>query len=257
MFLGTGLMALGLLWAGARQRSRLLVAAGLGTLGLLVAASMVDVATTGLSARYAFPLFMPAALLALTVLAAPSAPLTPIFSPRTVAIGMSMCLIGSLWYGSALSFKGMLSSLRKPPQNLAQGAEQTHALQAAVPAGQRILTVYPRVYQMDFRRNPIWQIDLVGACSPPPGLPLGQGGEKVRDYLRHNGVRYMIVSLRDFAPIANEYFRSRTHSPNPWQRRYTDNCIQWETDLKQLVAVSAVLKQDGPVYVLDLGAAVQ
>ncbi|MGH7437507.1 MAG: hypothetical protein ACRENE_17665, partial [Polyangiaceae bacterium] len=66
-------------------------------------------------------------------------------------------------------------------------------LQDAVPAGAPIATLVDFPSHFDFARNRIACLDMIGAVSPPPGIPLGGGGEAVADYLVGKGYRYVVV----------------------------------------------------------------
>ncbi len=72
-------------------------------------------------------------------------------------------------------------------------------LQDSIPAGAPIATLVDDYDRFDFRRNQIETLDMIGAMSPPPGLPLFDGGEAVADYLVKLGYRYAIVVHPDAA----------------------------------------------------------
>jgi hypothetical protein len=66
-------------------------------------------------------------------------------------------------------------------------------LQDSVPARAPIAVMVDRPFSFDFARNRIASFDVVGAVSPPPGLPLFQGADAVADYLIKQGYHYAIV----------------------------------------------------------------
>jgi hypothetical protein len=45
-------------------------------------------------------------------------------------------------------------------------------------------------YLLDFARNPIWNLDMPGYASLPPGMPFFKGSEALEVYLKQIGVRY-------------------------------------------------------------------
>ncbi|MGD0680015.1 MAG: hypothetical protein ABSC94_31920, partial [Polyangiaceae bacterium] len=77
-------------------------------------------------------------------------------------------------------------------------------LQNAIPLGARIAVMVDQFDRFDLRRNPIESLDMVGAISPPPGLPLFGPADSVADYLVSQGYRYLIVVHPD---TANYLFR--------------------------------------------------
>jgi hypothetical protein len=64
-------------------------------------------------------------------------------------------------------------------------------LQATVPPGVRLAVLLDEPYNLDFARNPIWNLDMPGYSSLPPGTPYFQGSERLESYLRRIGVRYL------------------------------------------------------------------
>ncbi|WP_394844303.1 hypothetical protein LZC95_45530 [Pendulispora brunnea] len=63
-------------------------------------------------------------------------------------------------------------------------------LQQAVPPGAKMLAMLDDPYYLDFGRNAIYLVDLPGAVSPPPGMPLGRGPDALAEYLLNQGIRY-------------------------------------------------------------------
>jgi hypothetical protein len=64
-------------------------------------------------------------------------------------------------------------------------------LQASVPAGERLAILLDEPAHLDFGRNPIWNLDMPGYSSLPPGIPFFRGAEALRAYFRGIGVRYL------------------------------------------------------------------
>ena len=78
------------------------------------------------------------------------------------------------------------------------GPEQAAVLrmQNEVPAGERMLVYMSTPALLDFRRNRIDVIDWPGEASPPPGMPVRAGGEKIAEYLLGQKIRYLAYSYR-------------------------------------------------------------
>jgi hypothetical protein len=64
-------------------------------------------------------------------------------------------------------------------------------LQRSVPAGARLGVLLDEPHYLDFARNPIWNFDMPGYSSLPPGMPFFQGSEKLEAYFKGLGVRYV------------------------------------------------------------------
>lgn len=63
-------------------------------------------------------------------------------------------------------------------------------LQAKIPAGERMIVMLDDAYWFDFKRNRIDLVDLPGAASPPPGMPLDDD-ERLAKYLLDQGYHYL------------------------------------------------------------------
>jgi hypothetical protein len=64
-------------------------------------------------------------------------------------------------------------------------------LQGSVPEGARIAILLDEPYLLDFRRNPIWNLDMPGYSSLPPGMPFFRGKGELEAYLKSVGIRYL------------------------------------------------------------------
>jgi hypothetical protein len=115
-----------------------------------------------------------------------------------------------------------------------------------------------RPYLLDFRRNRIELFDQPGAVSPPPGVPLRAGGQKVGDYLLGQGIRYLAFSRPD---KANQPLYSRPH----WKGQLGSATRMWRNvapvylaafdAVDQLAQSRRRLYDDGHFVVVDLTAA--
>jgi hypothetical protein len=64
------------------------------------------------------------------------------------------------------------------------------AMQAAIPAGGRAIAMLDDPALLDYRRNPIANLDIPGFASPGPQLPAFAGAEPLRAYFVAQGYRY-------------------------------------------------------------------
>lgn len=148
---------------------------------------------------------------------------------------------------------------RGDPEAVAEAARY-RAMQAAIPAGQAVAAMLDDAAYLDYRRNPISNLDIPGFSSPgEPGeqWPTFAGPEAVRRYFLAHGYRYLAFVRPDFS----RYFYRRWY----WLRElYTDD------ELFQVIAAymldalesfTALAEQRPPLYdvdglvVVDLGAA--
>jgi hypothetical protein len=105
-------------------------------------------------------------------------------------------------------------------------------LQASVPPSAPVLTVLHFPWLLDYKRQPIYNIDLMGLCSPAPGIPVFHGPQALKTYLQSLGIRYIAAHDFDnptylFAEEYPEYSRSLWLS-----RRY-----RWEREQRRMVPV--------------------
>jgi hypothetical protein len=128
-------------------------------------------------------------------------------------------------------------------------------LQATIPAGAPVLVMLDEPFWMDFRRNPVLLVDLPGAASPAPGMPLDEDEAMVR-YLEAQGLRYLAFVRA--TKSASLYQRgsweqaAKTGAPiwkaaAPFYVRMFDRC-------DSLLKSRRVLYDDGEMVVLDLEA---
>jgi hypothetical protein len=146
----------------------------------------------------------------------------------------------------------------RPP--LPAGREEVRRMQQAVPAGERMLVMIERPYLLDYARNRITHIDLPGAASPPPRMPLAGGGDKVAAYLLSQEIRY-------FAFVRPERAQSEIYSRTHWTRLLTGRARIWRITaplflstfdaVAQLASTRRRLHDDGHLVVVDLAQGAQ
>jgi hypothetical protein len=127
------------------------------------------------------------------------------------------------------------------------------AAQASVPAEATILAYTDTPFLFDFVGNPILVADWPGESSPPPGLPVHQGGEAVAAYLLGQNIRYVIYSYKTEANFPRKVYQLYLE-PNFGRvvNRTTTLSFAFQDDLAELVKTRSRLYDDGSLYVLDL-----
>jgi len=121
-------------------------------------------------------------------------------------------------------------------------------VQGAVPEGEPIAVMVDEAGRFDFRRNRIESLDMVGAISPPPGLPLFGGADGVADYLVALGYRYAIVVDPDQAA---ELYRRDT-----WKKQAAEGRTVWKATARYYLQAFDVFDElrQTRAHVADAGA---
>ncbi len=93
-------------------------------------------------------------------------------------IGLLLCLalfVGNQWqnlqhsyaYSKHYTILGRYGNLCTE-----RDAQRIRDLQSSTSPGKRLLVALENAYLLDFSRNPIWDLDVPGMVSPPPGIPV-------------------------------------------------------------------------------------
>jgi hypothetical protein len=161
---------------------------------------------------------------------------------------------------TAKTFDGYLDAIQKEwehpttPWTPPEPDPAYEQLQAAVPAGAPIAAMVDQYDRFDLRRNDVQTLDVIGATSPRPGLPLFRSADEVADYLVRLGYRYVIVVHPD---VANWLYRRDT-----WERNQRGTQPLWQRSARfylrafdvfdQLRTTRAHVADVGPMTALDL-----
>jgi hypothetical protein len=147
----------------------------------------------------------------------------------------------------------LANSVSDHPYFLTSLAPVAHAAQAAVPAGAKILAYTDTPFLFDFNSNPIFVADWPGEASPPPGLPVHQGGEAVAAYLLGQDIRYVIYSYKNKANFPRAIFQFNLDpGVGRVMNRQAGLAFAFQDDLAELGKTRTHLFDDGYFYVLDL-----
>jgi hypothetical protein len=128
-------------------------------------------------------------------------------------------------------------------------------LQGLVPEGAKILSMVDASYLLNYKRNPIYSINAVGGSSPPPGIPFEKGSKALADYLKGQGIRYVIAVNFDQAVLLytrklwTETTRPEWFYPQIWRPRFLDVM----KNLDELDKGGAAIAKAGNVRLFDLG----
>jgi hypothetical protein len=128
-------------------------------------------------------------------------------------------------------------------------------LQGLVPEGAKILSMVDASYLLNYKRNPIYSINAVGGSSPPPGIPFEKGAKALADYLKAQGIRYVIAVNFDQAVLLytrklwTETTRPEWFYPQIWRPRFLDVM----NNLDELDKGGAAIARAGNARLFDLG----
>lgn len=125
--------------------------------------------------------------------------------------------------------------------------------QESVPVGEAIFSRDDETILYHYGRNPIYDINDPGSCSPAPGLPYFQGPEAVAAYLLANHIRYVAYSYKDQAgyPVMDNLWRLAPD--RPYDHRVMERAkVALDRVLGELGASRKRVFDDGELFVIDL-----
>jgi hypothetical protein len=253
------LVGLGVFYLVSRRRE---ISGREAELSLLVAAVVGHVAVTlatgggaSVNARYSFA-FIFAAILVLITEAVSSSPAAGQNKWRAsgplVATGVTLFLVGATWFPSRTFYTECLQAIRLGVQrallvsNFEMAAYQR--LQQSIPPGAVVLTRLEKPFLLDFRRNTVFLVDYA-VVSPPPGMPLAQGGEALQRYLASQSIRYVAYTYGGEAD--RQAVITKDIYP-PFAVFQLQSTSDFEDELEELAKRTRRIYDDGRSFVLDL-----
>lgn len=128
-------------------------------------------------------------------------------------------------------------------------------LQSAIPEGVAVLAVVDHPACLDFRRNRVINPDILGAVSPPPGMPCREGPEALRAYLRGQGIRYILaVDFNRALRLYRRDFWVGHPRPEPYfEQIWGVHARDFMDAVDALAASGAPVRVSGTVRLIDLG----
>ena len=188
------------------------------SLGILLAAAFAITAFNFESGgdfiwRYNFPQFFTAIVVFFIAQAAVHAAPDSIGRKRGAYVLAFACLLGCIFYydlegGGFKPFREMRTEIAQLQQSLQASlsgrqlvspdiASKFRAAEAILPDGATALDVTNDSFLLTNRdHKTILLDDWPGAAGPPPGWPLNQGPDAVRQYLEANSVRYVVFGYK-------------------------------------------------------------
>jgi hypothetical protein len=128
------------------------------------------------------------------------------------------------------------------------------AAQAALPAGAKVATTSDFPQNFDYARNDVVNLDILGAVSPPPGMPLGGATEEMTRYIRSQGIDFVLLTDPNQSSCLWNYgvWRKQLEMRLPEQRwgRYI---LRWFDWVKARAGQDPeLLTRNGTVLTLDV-----
>jgi hypothetical protein len=135
-------------------------------------------------------------------------------------------------------------------------ARRYGAMQAALPEGAPAVFLLDDGAFLDFRRNPLANLDVPGFASPEPQLPAFRGAEALREYLVAAGYRHAAFVRPDHSRYLyrREFWLQRTLWDSELFQVMGAYMIDMLDALTELATTTRVLYDSDGLVVLDLGA---
>ncbi len=117
-------------------------------------------------------------------------------------IGLLLCLalfVGNQWQSPQeyySNWRYYMSLGRYGNLCTARDIQKMRRLQSSIPPGKQLLVSLPDGYLLDFSRNPIWNLDVPGMVSPPPGMPVTDDPDAVLRIRAVEKVAHLVRSSR-------------------------------------------------------------
>jgi hypothetical protein len=130
-------------------------------------------------------------------------------------------------------------------------------LQAHIPAGATMATAVLEGFRFDFKRNQIFALDVLGGMGPQPGWPAHKGPEALGEYLKANGVQYLVWV--DFN-VPNEFYNRdhwKSHLEKVGHYLQGEAVLQLDAEdsIEKLSAMRRVVYRANDMTVVDLASA--
>ncbi len=128
-------------------------------------------------------------------------------------------------------------------------------LQGAVPPGERIAVLVDDPHYLDFARNPIWNLDMPGFASLPPGMPSFKGSEALEQYFRDLGVRWLMYVTPEHSRYhyRREYFLELFVSEQELWRTYAPYVVDLIDNMTAIRRRHREAYAERGIVVIDLG----
>ena len=129
-------------------------------------------------------------------------------------------------------------------------------VQSHVPPGATMATAVFEGFRFEFKRNPIYALDVLGGMGPRPGWPAHKGAAALDTYLRSNGIEYLVWV--DFNLPSEFYNRAHwtSHLSKTGSHLQGEAVLQLDAEdsIEKISAMHRVVYKANGMTVVDLGA---
>jgi hypothetical protein len=256
---------LGLSLPETDERKPLKCFMGVGLVGFVLLADAFSLAHSGEVARYGFGF---TGAISLGVILTAGVLMQRIATLHVKLVGFASLAVTLMQFDVYLSSQLVKESLslfdeqrrRAPQSELTKpgAAAEYEPLQNAVPPGEKLVVMVDEPCFLDYGRNTIYSLDIVGAFAPPPGIPFFRGPEEFANYFTKQGIRYIaFVDPRSSRYLyRRDFWEERFFDVEEIWRLYTPYFLDIFDTVDELVRTRRVLYEQGGKFVLDLATVV-
>jgi hypothetical protein len=130
--------------------------------------------------------------------------------------------------------------------------DYTRGIQTRMEPGTGALIWIVAPFHLNFRRNRLFLVSEGGLTSPSLQLPAGVSLDALKDYLRHWGIRYVLIETKGGAVREEKYLEELLLSPFPSYRKVGDYAIYFRKSLLTLAQRSRFRYFDGRMLLFEL-----
>lgn len=226
--------------------------AAFGFLSLIHAANIIDVTDAG---RYSFPSFV--ALAIFVTLSAELAGKARL--PAQLAVLGCLLVVFHHREATGRLYAEYIPRIeerarRSPWRHASEDAGTILRAQALTQPGSAIALLNDQPALLSYERNTIYNLDLPGAISLPPGMPFFRGPGPVRDYFRQVGVRYVLFTRSSASLLIYREEKWLESAHVEAFQSYAAYAIDLTKAFEALSREVPVLFEERGLVLLDLGA---
>ena len=221
-------------------------------IGAIATAAMVNGFDTY---RFVYPVLIAAILIELVHAIMPDQRIAGVKS-WWIAICVVGLLIGESRSATAVVFRRSamrLAAIRSDLPGSSPLRQRIDRFQQAVPPGAVVMARLEYPFLLDFRRNPVYDVDWPGGSALPPGMPFFEGAEPLARYLLSNSIRYIAYDYSSEAGFPRSSYGDRLKPSTPYFAQTSARLVfDFQDNLSRLGKSRRRIYDDDRTFVLDL-----
>ncbi len=135
--------------------------------------------------------------------------------------------------------------------NVVNFEDTAQIIQSKIPVNRKVILRTAHNYAFNFKRNELQIADFPGAASPPPGLPLFEGGKEFKDYLLSQKIEYVIFQYRGLFDKESNSGRL-DENYNSWLRVEAENAFAFHDRMAEILASSQIVFDNGTIVAVKV-----